>query len=87
MVFATPWEAQANVEQALRSVTSEQILKMAVDKYSSLNILPMHLRGAMRGTKATFKKHPNDFTSYVPINWNPGPTAGCLITPVLDFWT
>jgi hypothetical protein len=38
MVFATLWEAQANVEQGLRSVTSE------------------HLRGAMRGSNATFKK-------------------------------
>jgi hypothetical protein len=35
VLFAALWEAQADVEQALRSVTSEQILKMAEEKHSS----------------------------------------------------
>jgi hypothetical protein len=75
MVFTTLWEEQANVEQALRSVTSEQMLKMAEEKHSPTHFLTMHLRNAMRGTNATFKKHPDGFTSYVPINWNPGPSC------------
>ena len=75
MVFATLWEATANVEQALRSVTSEQILKMAEEKHSSFNFLPRDVRRAMQNKNATFKKHPDGFTSYVPINWNPGPSC------------
>jgi hypothetical protein len=74
-VFVTLWEDQANVEQALRSVTSQQILKMANEKYSSFNALQFHVRGATSSKQATFKRHPYVLASYVPINWNPGPSC------------
>jgi hypothetical protein len=35
----------------------------------------MHVNKAMKGPIATFEKHPYAFTSYVPINWNPGPSC------------
>ena len=78
MAFKTLWEAQANLPQALRSVTSVQLLKAANEKHSSNFATPLNnanVRMAMGGRKATFKKHPDGFTSYVPINWNPGPSC------------
>jgi hypothetical protein len=67
MAFKTLWEAQANLPQALRSVTSVQLLKAANEKHSFFTPLNnANVTNAMSGTKAAFKKSPDAFGSYIP---------------------
>ena len=67
MVFKTVWEAQANLHQELRSVTSVQLLKAANEKHNfATPINKTNLTNALRGKKATFKKNPGSFGSYIP---------------------
>jgi hypothetical protein len=68
MAFKTLWEAQANLPQALRSVTSVQLLKAANEKHSfssPINNANVRMAMTMGGSKATFKKHPDAFGSYI----------------------
>jgi hypothetical protein len=69
MVFKTLWEAQADLPQAFRSVTSVQLLKAANEKHSSNFATPLNnanVTNAMSGRKATFKKNPDALGSYIP---------------------
>jgi hypothetical protein len=67
MVFKTVWEAQANLPQEFRAVTSVQLLKAANEKYNfATPIRTSNLDGALKGKKATFKRNPDSFGSYIP---------------------
>jgi antitoxin component of RelBE/YafQ-DinJ toxin-antitoxin module len=67
MVFKTIWGAQANLPQELRCVTSVQLLKAANEKHNfATPIKASNLDNALKGKKATSKKNPDGFGSYIP---------------------
>jgi hypothetical protein len=75
MVFATLWEAQANVAQTLRSVTAGQILELAEEKYH-MAVTRSNIPQAMKGEEATFKNHPQTNLAVTsPKIGTPGPSC------------